>query len=264
MLNWERISIIIAKEWLELRRSRGLLLSTFLPPTILPLFALALIFAMGLVSDPDTAEIPAAAVDPTLTNLRLEALAQVIFGRQFSTLFLLLPMVIPNVLASYSVVGEKNRRTLEPLLATPISVAELLLGKVLATILPGIGLTWLCALIFAAGLGFVAVDPIVPGLVLNLGWIVLLLLASPLLALISVALTVMVSSRVSDPRSAQQIAAVLIVPVMLLFFGQMLGFFVLNPLVSSVFSAVLLPVAVVLLSIATHVFQRETILTRWR
>ncbi|MGB9736790.1 MAG: ABC transporter [Chloroflexus aggregans] len=264
MLNWERISIIIAKEWLELRRSRGLLLSTFLPPTILPLFALALIFAMGLVSDPDTAEIPAAAVDPTLTNLRLEALAQVIFGRQFSTLFLLLPMVIPNVLASYSVVGEKNRRTLEPLLATPISVSELLLGKVLATILPGISLTWLCALIFAVGLGFVAVDPIVPGSVLNLGWIVLLLLASPLLALISVALTVMVSSRVSDPRSAQQIAAVLIVPVMLLFVGQMLGFFVLNPLVSMVFSAVLLPVAVVLLWIATHVFQRETILTRWR
>ncbi|WP_232280644.1 hypothetical protein [Chloroflexus aggregans] len=81
MLNWERISIIIAKEWLELRRSRGLLLSTFLPPTILPLFALALIFAMGLVSDPDTAEIPAAAVDPTLTNLRLEASAQVIFRK---------------------------------------------------------------------------------------------------------------------------------------------------------------------------------------
>lgn len=264
MFHWERITVLIGKEWLELRRSRGLLFSTFLPPLILPLFALGLIFAMGLVSDPDTAEIPAAAIDPALADLGLEALAQVIFGRQFSTLFLLLPMVIPNVLASYSIVGEKNRRTLEPLLAVPISTGDLLLGKVLAAILPGIALTWLCALIFAAGLGFVAVDPVVPGLVLHPGWMVILLLTSPILALISVALTVMVSARVNDPRSAQQIVGVLIVPVMLLFFGQMLGLFVLNPAVALLFSLVLALVAVGLLWLATQVFQREKILTRWR
>ncbi|WP_322489533.1 ABC transporter permease subunit [Chloroflexus sp.] len=262
MLNWERISVIIAKEWLELRRSRGLWLSILVPPILLPLVSLAFIFVMGPV--PDTAEIPAAVVDPTLTNLRLEALAQVIFGRQFSTLFLLLPMVIPNVLASYSIVGEKNRRTLEPLLATPISVAELLLGKVLATILPGISLTWLCALIFAAGLVFVAFDPIVPRLVLHSGWLILLVLSSPLLALISVALTVMVSARVNDPRSAQQIAGVLIVPVMLLFFGQMLGLFVLDPAVALLFSLVLALIAGGLLWLATQAFQREKILTCWR
>lgn len=264
MLNWERVTVLIGKEWLELRRSRGLLLSICLPPLLLPILALGLIFAMGLVSDPDTADIPAAAIDPALATLGLEALAQVIFGRQFAVLFLLLPMVIPNVLASYSIVGEKNRRTLEPLLAAPISASELLLGKVLAAIVPGIALTWLCAAIFAAGLALVAIDPVVPRLVLHPGWLTLLLLASPLLALIAVALTVMVSARVSDLRSAQQIAGVLIVPVMLLFFGQMLGLFVLDPAVALLFSLVLAVVAVGSLWLATRVFQRETILTRWR
>ncbi|MEJ5344557.1 MAG: ABC transporter permease subunit [Chloroflexus sp.] len=264
MLRWEPIKVIIAKEWLELRRSHGLLLSMLLPPIFLPLFALGLIFAMGLVSDPDTADIPAVAVDPALANLGLEALAQVIFGRQFSTLFLLLPMIIPNVLASYSIVGEKNRRTLEPLLAAPIRVSELLLGKVLAAIIPGIVLTWGCAIVFAVGLAIVVVDPQVPALVLQPGWVATLLLSSPLLAIISVALTVMISSRVNDPRSAQQIAGVLIVPVMLLFFGQMLGLFVLNVVVALIFALVLALIAAGLIWLATNVFQREEILTRWR
>ncbi len=264
MLQWERVFVLLSKEWLELRRSRGLLMSTLLPPLFLPLFALGLIFAMGLFGDPDTADIPAAAIDPALADLGLEALAQVIFGRQFALLFLLLPMIIPNVLASYSIVGEKNRRTLEPLLATPISVGELLVGKVLAAVLPGILLTWMCALIFGAGVWLVAIDPAVPLLILNPGWITLLILASPLLAIISVALTVMISSRVTDPRSAQQIAGVLIVPIMLLFFGQMLGLVILSPLIALGFACALAALAVALFWLATRVFQRETILTRWR
>jgi ABC-2 type transport system permease protein len=264
MVRWERVKVIIGKEWLELRRSRGLLAGMLLPPLLLPLFTLGLIFAMGIVSDPDTADIPAAAVDPTLANLSLEALAQVIFGRQFSVLFLLLPMIIPNVLASYSIVGEKNRRTLEPLLAAPITVSELLVGKVLAAIIPGILLTWLCATIFAIGLVLVVVDPVVPTLVFQPGWLIMLIFASPLLAAISVALTVMISSRVNDPRSAQQIAGVLIVPVMLLFFGQMLGLFVLDVIVGLNFSLLLLLLTVGLIWIAARVFQREEILTRWR
>jgi ABC-2 type transport system permease protein len=264
MVRWERVKVIIGKEWLELRRSRSLLVGMLLPPLLLPLFTLGLIFAMGIVSDPDTADIPAAAVDPTLANLSLEALAQVIFGRQFSVLFLLLPMIIPNVLASYSIVGEKNRRTLEPLLAAPITVSELLVGKVLAAIIPGILLTWLCATIFAIGLVLVVVDPVVPTLVFQPGWLIMLIFASPLLAAISVALTVMISSRVNDPRSAQQIAGVLIVPVMLLFFGQMLGLFVLDVIVGLNFSLLLLLLTVGLIWIAARVFQREEILTRWR
>jgi ABC-type Na+ efflux pump, permease component len=264
MVRWERVKVIIGKEWLELRRSRGLLAGMLLPPLLLPLFTLGLIFAMGIVSDPDTVDIPAAAVDPTLANLSLEALAQVIFGRQFSVLFLLLPMIIPNVLASYSIVGEKNRRTLEPLLAAPITVSELLVGKVLAAIIPGILLTWLCATIFAIGLVLVVVDPVVPTLVFQPGWLIMLIFASPLLAAISVALTVMISSRVNDPRSAQQIAGVLIVPVMLLFFGQMLGLFVLDVIVGLNFSLLLLLLTVGLIWIAARVFQREEILTRWR
>ena len=44
--------------------------------------------------------------------------------------------------------GEKTTRTLEPVLATPISVLELLLGKALAAVIPAVGATWISFLIF--------------------------------------------------------------------------------------------------------------------
>jgi ABC-2 type transport system permease protein len=259
----KRIWIVMLKEWLELRRERTLLLSTFLPALLLPGLALGIVLGLGLAPDAETAEIPAALADPTLAGLGLAELGQVIFGRQFTTLFLLLPMMIPNVLASYSIVGEKTRRTLEPLLATPLEAWELLTAKALAALLPGVALTWFGSLIFALLVPFVALDPQVARLIVTLPWVLLLLLVSPFLAQITLALTMMISARVNDPRSAQQIAAVVVVPVMLLFFGQLLGVVVLDlrfVLGLALGSAVL---AVVTTLLAACLFGRESILTRW-
>jgi hypothetical protein len=54
------------------------------------------------------------------------------------------------------------------------------------------------------------------------------LVETPLLALIGVALIVVLSSRVNDPRAAQQISTVLVVPVLALLFGQLAGVIVLG------------------------------------
>ncbi|MDQ5827777.1 MAG: ABC transporter permease, partial [Chloroflexota bacterium] len=86
---------------------------------------------------------------------------------------------------------------------------------------------------------------------------------TPLLALITVAATVAISSRVNDPRTAQQISAVLILPIMLVFFGQMTGLLVLNPFVALVGAAVLALIAAFTVWLAVRLFQREAILTRW-
>ena len=55
---------------------------------------------------------------------------------QFLLMFMLLPLAIPATIASYSIVGEKITRTLEPLLATPISTLQLLVGKAAAAVTP--------------------------------------------------------------------------------------------------------------------------------
>src|SRR6266550_6645229 len=223
--------------------------------------AVAGFFAVGKLSGPIPQGGPLPAEFAALAPLEV---AQAIVGRQFSVLFLLLPIFIPSVLASYAIVGEKRERTLEPVLATPIKTWELLLGKALAALIPALAITLASATVFVAGILVFAVSDHVRELVVTPGWILAVLVDTPLLGLIGVALIVVLSSRVNDPRTAQQISAVLIVPLLGLIFGQLAGVVVLGPALALGFGVILGIIAVIALWAATRLFQREVILTRWR
>lgn len=254
--------IVLEKEWLELRLQRGLLLATLFLPPVMTGFAVLAFFAAGRV--PVNMNTAGAPLPPEFVGLNPLELAQALVGRQFSVLFLLLPVFIPSVLASYAIVGEKRERTLEPVLATPIRTWELLLGKALAALIPALAITIASATLFVVGILSFAVSDRVRGLIVSPGWILAVLVDTPLLALIGVALIVVLSSRVNDPRTAQQISAVLVVPVMALLLGQLAGVIVLSPALALGIGVVLAVVAVVALWLAARLFQREVILTRWR
>ena len=254
--------IVLEKEWLELRLQPTLLLATLILPPLITAFAVAGFFVVGKISSGVT--LPATPLPPEFAGLSLLEIGQAIIGKQFSTLFLLLPIFIPSVLASYAIVGEKRERTLEPVLATPIQTWELLLGKILAALIPALGITIASATVFVAGVLAFAVTDRVREIVVTPGWILAVLVDTPLLALIGVALIVVLSSRVNDPRTAQQISAVLVVPVLGLLFGQLAGVIVLGPALALGIGVILAIIAAVALWFATQLFQREVILTRWR
>jgi ABC-2 type transport system permease protein len=254
--------VVLDKEWLELRLQRALLLATlFLPPAITAI-AIAGFFAVGKLTASTIGS--AAPLPPEFASLSSFELGQAIIGRQFSTLFLLMPIFIPSVLASYAIVGEKRERTLEPVLATPIQTWELLLGKMLAALIPALAITIASATLFVMGILAFAVSDRVREIIVTPGWILAVLVDTPLLALIGVALIVVLSSRVNDPRTAQQISAVLVVPVLGLLFGQLAGVVVLSPTFALGIGVILALIAAGALWFATRLFQREVILTRWR
>jgi len=85
-----------------------------------------------------------------------------------------------------------------------------------------------------------------------------------LLALMAVTFSLMISSRVNDPRVAEQVSMVMIVPVLGGFFGQVAGLFVLNKQIISVVAVVMLFLDALMVYLSTRVFQREQILTRWK
>ncbi len=91
----------------------------------------------------------------------------------------------------------------------------------------------------------------------------LLLLGSPSLALLMVAATVAISGRVNDPRTAQQVAAVVVVPILALFVAQLLGVVILTPLLAFIASVALAFLAALAFAGAIALFDRENILTRW-
>jgi ABC-2 type transport system permease protein len=95
-------------------------------------------------------------------------------------------------------------------------------------------------------------------------WLVAVVVLAPLLALLSVSLGVLVSSRVNDTRVAQQVGGVLVIPLIGLGLAQTAGFILLNPLTFVAGSAAIAALDVGVLAISTRLFQRETILTRWK
>lgn len=260
-----RVWVLLRKEWLELRQDRLILLGTFGPAIILTLIPLLGMWAVRHAPDgPPNDNTTLAEANPALLGLGGREFGQAILGQQLSVLFFLLPLIIPSVIAAYSVVGEKAGRTLEPLLASPLRTWQLLLGKTLAALLPAVAVTWILGGLFVLGIRAFAVSQRVVDAIISPGWVIILMLCTPLLALVTIALMVAISARVNDPRTAQQISGVLVLPIVTIVVGQVSGRLVLNPSAALGITAILLLIATLALWAATRLFAREVVLTRWR
>ena len=174
-----------------------------------------------------------------------------------------MPGIMPTLIAAYSIAGEKKNGTLEPMLATPVRTTDVLLGKTLAAVVPAILLTWASFAIYAVLVNTFTASTFSAPLLPNALWLVALLVTGPLLAILSVYASVLVSARLADVRAAQQVSAVLVVPIMGLFVLQLFGMVTLSVTVLLGVSAVLLVLDLILIKLGSAVFQREEILTKW-
>ncbi|MCX8025790.1 MAG: ABC transporter permease subunit [Thermanaerothrix sp.] len=256
---------IIDKEWAEVFKNKMVFFTLVFMPllfTALPLISLH--FMAGTVPEgADAADVPEAFLLVCGTFSARDCL-QIYVIAQFMLLYMMMPLIIPITIAAYSVVGEKTTRSLEPLLATPITTEVLLAGKALAAVIPALVATWVCFGIFLLALPLVGAGEVARAHAVGPTWLLGIFVAAPLMAVAAVNFALMVSSRVNDPRVAEQLAAVLIVPLLGLFFAQIVGFIILSPSLMLIMIAVLLVLDVALISLGARLFQRETILTRWR
>ena len=260
-----RIRTIIDKEWAEVFKNRVVLMTIGIVPlifTVLPLVVLGTMGGSGGMGG-DTTDVPAGFAR-VCGAMPVGECMQVYIVNQFMMMFMLMPLITPVAIAAYSIVGEKTTRSLEPLLATPISTEELLAGKALAAAIPAILATWLAFLVFLIGTIFLGLPPSVRAAVASPTWLVAVLIIGPLMAILAVNVAVIVSSRVSDPRAAEQISMVIIVPVMAVFFAQITGFLVLNVQFMILASVILAALDVVFVYLGARLFQREAILTQWK
>jgi ABC-2 type transport system permease protein len=195
--------------------------------------------------------------------LTVQEYTQGLIGTAFSNIYILLSMIVPSTIAAYSIIGEKTSRTLEPLLATPVRRCQLLAGKILSALLPAVLVTWISGGLFIVELA-IFTDANVVSHVATAGWLILFLVGTPLLGLIAVAVMTAISSRVTDARTAQQLSVWAVVPIIGLLLGELSGQFELTALVAIIASLILIPLSCLLTWGAAQLFQRETILTRWK
>lgn len=269
--SWRRVRAVAEKDAAELIRNPGAIFPAImmvvgaLIPAFLVIAGAPMVAGETLEQSGDftDAAANAAVMIPELSGLAGNALIQAFLFHQFLLLLLLVPVVAAMALAAHAVIGEKQSKALEPLLATPISTVELLMAKVLTPFLFTLTLSWAAALLYLAGAAAVG-EPGVWQALVGMRLFMMFGLLGPLAALAALLVAVIVSSRTSDPRSAQQISALLILPITAVFAGQLAGAFIVGPmamLLASIGCAVL---NLILIWVGVRVFRREAILTRWK
>jgi ABC-2 type transport system permease protein len=254
---------ILRREWIETVRNRLLMSTILIPPMILTVAPIVLAGAIGQRSLPP--ELAAQIIEqrPAWAAFSAGELAGAFAVQQFLVFFLLMPAYIPLSIATFSIIGEKQARSLEPVLAAPIRTVELLAGKSVAALVPGVLAGWVTYVVFVL-LASVVYGPALFGVVTDPSWLAGVFLLGPALGLSSVVAGVLVSARVNDPRVAQQVGGVIIVPVVAIVLFQATATVLVGAAGYTLLAVIVLVVSLFGLRIGVRLFDREAILTRWR
>ena len=259
--------IIFGKDWQEIRQSLGLMATLILIPLFFTVLAIGFVVLFAIIGP--SANVGRGTIEamlrlhPEWQGYPASQIMQGIGSLEGQLFFMIIPVTVTVSIASYSIVGEKEKHTLEPLLATPIQTWQLLLGKALVSVIPGTAVTWASYAIYAIVLKLIAA-PLAASYVVSAPYVILIFAFTPLLTTLIVLFSLIVSSRVSDARTAQQFSAIIIVPLVALFAGQTVGILNINTFVSLLICGVTLLLDLGALLLATALFQRESILTRWK
>jgi ABC-2 type transport system permease protein len=239
-MNWQNVATIARKDLTIMMARRSMRIALVALP-----IGLAVLFSEIIAHG----NFPASQLPQTLNA--------------FLFFFMIYTGALPATIASYSMVGEKIERSLEPLLATPASDGEILLGKGLAALVPPLVAMW-------AGMGILmgAADAITHG---TLGYLyfpnglaaLTVFGLAPLMAIMAVTYSVLCSARVTEVRTAQQLGALAAVPGVVIYVATLSGALNLDLPSLAVVCGIFVAADAALALAARAVFHREEILTRW-
>ncbi len=226
------------------------------------LFPAALTFSLdSFLDDPETANFIARVFQDT-ANIQ-EVFLQFI-TKQFMIFLLLVPAMLPSLIAPASVVLEKESNTLEPLIATPIKTGELLFGKTLTSMVPSFAVSLINFILITIVVDILAYIRfgIIP--LPTLEWFVVAFILSPVISFIITMVSIIISSKSTDIRSAQGIGALIIFPIYAIIGMQIAGLFLLNIRYLVIGCLILAAICPLVLKLAIRIFDRENILTKWK
>ena len=235
-MNWHAIWAIIEKDLKIVFQSKSVTIPLVTVPllvaVVLPAVLGFAIHSAGLLGQIDVQQL--LAVLPSTLAAQMVSLTppQVVLYYLlvylFAPLYLILPIMVSNVIAADSFAGERERKTLEALLYTPTTDAELLTAKVLAAWLPGL-LVGLLSFVLYAGVANTVAWPVMQRIFLpNAMWLLLVFWVAPAAAGLGLGTSVLVSARTNSLQSAYQIGSLIVLPVTGLIIAQLSGALYLN------------------------------------
>lgn len=245
-MDFQNAWIVAAKDLAVFLKKKTILYSIILFPLLVSIGLPLVVRFAGI----RTGGIPVAALPPLLNS--------------FAFFFIIGAASLPTAIASYSLVGEKVEKSLEPLLATPVSDSEILLGKSLAAFLPPLAAIYGGCAIFMAFIDQLTFSEL--GYLYFPNWNIaaILLAVTPLVCVLSVETNVIISSRVNDIRTAQQFGGLIVLPFAGIYVAGEINIIPLETNGLLIISAILLLIDLILFFVSRSTFRREEILTKWK
>ncbi len=274
-MNWRGIRAVMSKDLRVVFRSKMVMLPMIILPLILQVL-MPIGFGLSMILMPDSAlsttnmqdfntmlSIMPEAVRSTLVVLDPRTMLFILMTvYAFAPMYLIVPMMTASVIAADSFVGERERKTMEALLYTPLTNIELLLAKMLgafsAALAVGIG-SFLIYVVVLNGVGWPLMGRI---FFPNWMWIALVLWVGPAVAGLGLGTTVLISTRVSTFQEAYQLGAIVVVPVVALMLGQMAGVLYMSVALALGLGAVLWIIDAVIVWFGVKTFDRDALLAR--
>jgi ABC-2 type transport system permease protein len=186
------------------------------------------------------------------------------FMNAFSFWFVIGASLLPVGIASYSLIGEKVQKSLEPLLATPTTDEEILVGKSIAAFLTAIGSNYIGSVIFTVLADVFTYNKLAYLYYPNWDIAIILFLLAPLACILGVGYNILISSRANDVRAAQQLGTLIILPFGAVYFLSEIQVLTLTTTNLLIMAAVLAVIDVIVSYLVKATFQREEILTKWK
>lgn len=274
-MNGQKISAIAIKDLKEVRQNKA----AWLPALIVPLIFAVLMPALFI-------GMPALLPEQALSSGDIQEMQQMIewlpeqaagifdglsinqmwvvysTGFMLAPMFLIMPLMFSAIIGAESFVGERERKTLEALLYSSATDTELFVGKVLAGVVPAVGLSWISYLVYA-----VVVNAFSYSMMGNIwfplaSWWPLMFWLTPAFSVLGISATVLVSSRVKTFMEAYQVSGSLVLLVLGLVAGQISGVLYLGVWTSILIGAGIWLVNGILLVISIGIFNRQKLIAK--
>jgi ABC-2 type transport system permease protein len=240
--------IIAARDFKIFRRVKNVWYSIIIFPVVISVLFPTILEYLTLRGNPG---LSAPSVLPNLLN-------------SFSFFLVIGAAYVPLGIASYSIVGEKVEKSLEPLLSTPLTDGEILLGKAVSAVIPTLVAMYAAAAVFMIGIDVVTFGTLGYYYFPNWNIAILLLVLIPVAIVMSVLFSVIVSSRVNDVRSANSFGIFILFPLLAVYLLSETRIIALEVNGLLIISGILLAVDVALFFVGIKTFRREEILTKWK
>jgi len=269
----EKAMLVFKKDWLEIRRNWQVILPIVVVPLMISVFLPVIVGVIPSFAGSQgnglngfealIGNLPSHVQEHLAGMTEMQVMIYMMAIYFFAPFFLIIPLMASSVISSDSFAGEKERKTIEALLATPISDGELLFGKMLVSFVPSMIVTTTSFAIYTAVFDVVTYS-LFNGMLLlpTIDWVLLILGLAPTVSLASIGLTVMISAKVKGFREAQQISVVLLIPILALVFGQATGAIIFGPLVILALTGLFGLVDFAVFRAGVKLFKREEILAR--